>query len=222
VNEQGRAAISAWRQTVDAAWNQQAATLAASTQTGGITIEVLRAVMPNLPADKAAEYLPMLNAAMAEARIDTPLRQAAFLAQIAHESGELKYFEELASGKAYENRKDLGNVKPGDGPRYKGRGPIQITGRANYRKYGKLLGVDLENNPDLAATPEVGFRIACHYWRYRSAWGDLNDYADQGDFDHTVLGVNGGWYGYDDRVWYYNQALGALPENLSIGGDLTS
>ena len=68
---------------------------------------------------------------MEKYQITTPLRRAAFLAQLAHESGELKYMEEIASGEAYEGRKELGNTAPGDGKRYKGRGPIQLTGRFN-------------------------------------------------------------------------------------------
>ena len=172
------------------------------------------------------ECLGLLNAALVEFSVNTRLRVAAFLGNVAVESGELRYMEEIwgptPQQEAYEGREDLGNIHEGDGYRYRGRGPIQLTGLLNYCAVGEALGLDLENDPDLAATPEVGFRIACHYWRYRSAWGDLNDYADRGDFDHTVLGVNGGWYGYDDRVWYYNQALGILPEDLSIGGVLTS
>jgi hypothetical protein len=125
--------------------------------------------------------------------------------------------------KGYEGRcQDLGNCYPGDGYRY--RGPIQLTGRANYRAVGEALGLDLENNPDLASTPQVGFRIACHYWRHRSSWGDLNTYADQGNFDLTIRGVNGGlWESYVHRDWrwgYYEKALEVLPENLIIGGDL--
>src|SRR5207342_2210749 len=105
--------------------------------------------------EKARHYLPYLNAAMAEAKINTPARKAAFLAQLAHESGELRYMEEIADGSAYEGRRDLGNTHPGDGRRFKGRGPIQLTGRANYERFGELLGVDLVNDPDQAAKPEL-------------------------------------------------------------------
>ncbi len=87
-----------------------------------------------------------------------------FIAQIAHESGELTYVQEIASGKAYEGRKDLGNTQPGDGIRYKGRGLIQLTGRANYEKYGQLMGLDLINNPELLEEPEFAALSAAYFW----------------------------------------------------------
>ncbi len=168
-----------------------------------VSLEQLQSIMPNLPY---AEYLPYLNAAMAEAYIDTPLRRAAFLAQLAHESGELQWFEEFADGWDYEWREDLGNVYEGDGPLYKGRGPIQLTGRANYASASEALGLDLVNDPWQVATPEVGFRTACWYWSTR----DLNSYADVYDFDAVCYLVNGGWNGYDERCVYYNVACGVL------------
>src|SRR4051812_20373580 len=85
--------------------------------------------------------------------IDAPLREAHFLAQAAEESDGFHTLQEYASGKAYEGRKDLGNVKPGDGVRYKGRGIFQLTGRVNYAAYGKRLGLDLIGRPELAGSP---------------------------------------------------------------------
>ncbi|MFL5346634.1 MAG: glycoside hydrolase family 19 protein [Hyalangium sp.] len=162
--------------------------------------------MRKLPEAHAIALLPHLNAAMAEGGIDTPRRRAAFLAQLAHESGELRYFEELASGKAYEGRRDLGNVQPGDGVRYKGRGPIQITGRANYRAAGAALDIDLENNPNRAAEPEVGFRTAVWFWTSHH----LNKYADEGNLDAITYRINGGYNGKSSRDAYYQQALKLL------------
>ena len=176
--------------------------------TGGISSAQLRAIMPNLSQADADRYLPYLNAAMAEGHINTPQRQAAFLAQLAHESGQLRYFEEIASGAAYEGRRDLGNTQPGDGVRYKGRGPIQLTGRSNYTAASAALGVDLVNNPQLAATPQIGFRIAQWFWNSRN----LNSYADAGNFDAITLRVNGGYNGKASRDAYYaraRQVLGA-------------
>jgi putative chitinase len=171
-----------------------------------ITIEQLRAMMPTLPKTKAETYLPHLNSAMDEFQINTPLRIAAFVSQLAHESAQLKYFEELASGSNYEGRKDLGNVVAGDGVRFKGRGPIQLTGRANYREVGKALGVDLENNPKLASNPEIGFRIAGHFFESR----ELNKLADQQKFDSITKLVNGGFNGKADRDRYYATAKKVL------------
>ncbi len=173
---------------------------------GGVSLAQLRKIMPNLSAAKAEQYLPHLNKAMAEAGINTPKRQAAFIAQLAHESGEFRYMEEIASGAAYEGRKDLGNTQPGDGKRFKGRGPIQLTGRANYAAAGKALGLDLVNNPTQAATPEVGFRTAAWFWNTRN----LNSYADAGNFKEVTRRINGGYNGLADREKYYARALDVL------------
>lgn len=170
-------------------------------------------IMPNLPAAKLDVYYPHLIKAMADHAIDTPLRAAAFLAQLAHESGEFRWMEEIwgptDAQKRYEGRADLGNTEPGDGKRYKGRGPIQITGRDGYRRAGQALGIDLENNPDQAATPEVAFQIAGWYWTSRN----LNALADQGTisaFRQITKKINGGYNGWDDRLKYYENARAAL------------
>jgi predicted chitinase len=168
--------------------------------------------MPNCAAAKRADYLPFIQQAMQEFEITSYLREAAFLAQLAHESGELRYMEEIASGAAYEGRKDLGNTQPGDGKRYKGRGPIQLTGRANYQKYGDLLGIDLINNPTVAATKEVGFRIAGQFWKLNG----LNPLADQQDFKQITKRINGGYNGLDDRTKYYNRAKQVLNKNDAV------
>ncbi len=143
-----------------------------SRQPFAVTDAELQQIMPRLPKEKRDLYLPFLNKAMADHSINTPLRVAAFLAQIAHESAELKYMEEIwgptKQQKKYEPPSDvatrLGNTEKGDGYRFRGRGPIQITGGANYKKYGDLLGVDLVANPDLAAQPQYAFQIAALYW----------------------------------------------------------
>lgn len=172
----------------------------------GVTVAQLRQIMPTLSQAKAEQYLPHINRAMQEAGINTKQRQAMFLAQLAHESGGLRYMEEIASGAAYEGRRDLGNTQPGDGTRYKGRGPIQLTGRSNYREAGRALGLDLEGNPQQAASPEVGFRVAAWYWNSRG----LNQHADQGNFREVTRRINGGYNGLADREAYYRRALAAL------------
>ncbi len=164
------------------------------------------AIMPNLSDARAREMMPHLNAAMQEAGINTPRRQAAFLSQLAHESGEFRWMEEIASGAQYEGRADLGNTQPGDGVRFKGRGPIQLTGRFNYRAAGQALGIDLENNPRRAADPDVGFRTAAWYWNNRN----LNSYADAGNFDAITYRINGGYNGKAERDAYYARALRVL------------
>lgn len=126
----------------------------------------------------------------------TGLRLAHFLGQVGHESAGFRYMEEIASGAAYEGRRDLGNVKAGDGKRYKGRGPLQLTGRANYRMYGEALGLDLEGDPELASDPATGILIACHYWQTRK----LNALADLDDTRGITKKVNGGFNGLDDRI----------------------
>ncbi len=171
-----------------------------------VTDDELRQIMPNCPAAKRADYLPFIQQAMEEFDITSYLRETAFLAQLAHESAELRYMEEIASGAAYEGRQDLGNMQPGDGKRYKGRGPIQLTGRANYTKYGNLLGLDLVNDPVVAATKEVGFRIAGQFWKLNG----LNELADQQKFKSITKLINGGYNGLDDRIKYYERARKVL------------
>ncbi|SEU36965.1 glycoside hydrolase family 19 protein [Stigmatella erecta] len=163
-----------------------------------LTLEALRAAYPRLSAADAARYLRPLNQALREGALLTPRRAAAFLAQLGHESGELRYWEELASGADYENRKDLGNTQPGDGVRFKGRGPIQLTGRANYRAAGAALGLPLEEQPELVATVDVGFRVAVWFWNSRK----LSALADLGTleaFRTITLRINGGQNGAADR-----------------------
>ncbi len=192
---------------------------------GSLSEQALAQIMPNLKAGKRAEFFPFLTRAMEEFEINTPARQAAFLAQLAHESAEFRFMEEIwgptPAQRRYEGRRDLGNTQPGDGFRYKGRGPIQVTGRANYKTYGDMLGVDLVNNPQLAATPEVGFRIAGVYWKRNN----INAPADRQDIVKVTKLINGGTNGLEDRKKYYERAkrvLGVSSGGFGIsGGDET-
>ena len=122
-------------------------------------------------------------------------RLAHFMAQLCHESGSFRYMEEIASGEAYEGRADLGNTSPGDGKRFKGRGPIQLTGRRNYRYYGRRIGIDLERHPEIAAVPSIGLHTALEYW----AVMELNDLADADDLVAITRRINGGTNGLEDR-----------------------
>ncbi len=158
----------------------------------------LRAMFQRLGAsvDRAGELALSANVHFRDyGLLDTPNRLAHFLAQVCHESGGFKWMEELDSGQAYEGRKDLGNTVPGDGRLFKGRGPIQLTGRANYRSYGQALGVDFMNHPEIVAIPSIGLWVACEYWK-RS---NLNTLADNDDIEAITRRVNGGLNGYADR-----------------------
>lgn len=124
-----------------------------------------------------------------------PMHVAHFVGQLAHESGGFIYREEIASGAAYEGRADLGNTQKGDGVRFKGRGYIQLTGRANYRKFGKLIGIDLIKEPDLAAEPVNAIRLAVAYWDDRLIWG----HAERDDIHAVTRKINGGLNGLSDR-----------------------
>jgi len=165
-------------------------------------------------------FLDPLNLAMDEFEINTPARQSAFLAQLAHESGEFRYMRELASGADYEGREDLGNIYSGDGVRFKGRGPMQITGRKNYTLAGRALDLDLIEHPEALEQPFNGCRSAAWFWRVgaglnlgKRAIGhgipfgvDLNDLADAGDFESITLAINGGLNGWEDRKRYFVRA----------------
>lgn len=128
--------------------------------------------------------------------MDSTLRLAHFLAQLIHESGTFRYMEELASGAAYEGRADLGNTGVGDGVRYKGRGPIQITGRANYRRFGRAIGIDIEDNPTIAAVPSIGLHLALEFWKSKG----LNALADADDVNGITHRINGGYNGLAERT----------------------
>ncbi len=173
-----------------------------------ITAETLRAIMP-LAGRRASIYAAPLAEAMAEFEINTPARQAAFIAQIAHESGSLVFVREIASGKAYEGRRDLGNLLPGDGVKFRGRGLIQITGRANYSACSRAVCGDpflLLEHPELLEAPTAAARSAAWYWRQRG----LNELADKGEFDKITRKINGGTNGRIERRAFWLAAKRAL------------
>ena len=157
------------------------------------------------PAQIELLYHPILRT-LAEFDLTTPLRQAHFLAQLCHESGSFNYLEELASGEDYEWRGDLGNVQAGDGVRFKGRGLIQITGRANYADCGDALGQDLIATPTRLADPDLACRSAGWFWNTRY----LSAFADRDDVDTITYRINGGYNGYDERVEFLNAAKAVL------------
>lgn len=178
-----------------------------------LTLDQLRQIMPY--AGKRAEvFLDPLNRAMVEFEINTPMRQAAFLAQLAHESGSLRYGRELASGEAYDTGRlaaRLGNTPEadGDGQRYKGRGLIQVTGTDNYRACSAALfgdGQHLLDHPELLEQPDLAARSAGWFWQSNG----LNELADADEFRQITRRINGGYNGMDDRLAYYDRAKGVL------------
>ena len=164
-----------------------------------ITLDDLRAICTRTKAAVLEKYVEPLNAAMDEYEISAnPARETHFLAQVAHESGGFHYVRELATGDAYEGRADLGNTETGDGRRYKGRGLIQITGRANYRECGDALGHDFIAEPEALEQPVYAARSAGWFWHSRH----LNELADRGDARAITKRINGGTNGLQDRLTY--------------------
>lgn len=158
---------------------------------------------------RAKMYHEGLNKTLVEFKINNCKRMASFLAQVCHESAGFIYAEEIASGQAYEGRKDLGNIYPGDGKRFKGRGLIQLTGRHNYNVAGKALKLDLINFPEKASDPANAPRIAGWYWNSRN----LNLLADQhnvASFQIITKRINGGLNGYKDRLNWWSKARKVL------------
>jgi putative chitinase len=148
--------------------------------------------------------------------MDTDLRLAAFLSQCAYETGGFIFFKELGGQdyfKKYEGDtkigKMLGNTQPGDGYKYKGRGPLQITGRSNYEHYGKLINENLIDDPDLLLIPDIGVHCACEFWKQH----DLNTLSDNGNIREITKRINGGLNGLDERVNNYNVLIKALHVN---------
>jgi len=178
-----------------------------------ISAAQLVAIMPGA-GSRAGLFATPLSGTMELYGITTPLRAAAFLAQIAHESGQLRYVREVwgptAAQLRYEGRIDLGNIQPGDGFRYRGRGLIQITGRANYAECGLGIGIDAVMRPELLEQPEYAARSAGWFWASRG----INTPADAGDFERVTRLINGGLNGYVDRCTFYERAKKLLQPNF--------
>ena len=159
---------------------------------------------------RAEQWRPYIESAMREFEINTPARQAAFLAQIGHESGGLYWTAEIwGPTKAqlrYEGRSDLDNVEPGDGVKFKGRGLIQVTGRANYSAVGDALGVDLLAHPEQLEERALAARSAAYFWKTHG----LNELADANEFEKITRKINGGLNGYAQRLALYEKAKEAM------------
>jgi predicted chitinase len=182
-----------------------------------VTDEQLHTIMPRVSETRRTELLPFLQAAMTEFAIDKPPREAAFVAQLAHESGQFRFMEEIWGPTDAQRRYEppstlatrLGNTEQGDGKRFKGRGPIQITGRSNYLRFGSLLGVDLVADPPRAAVPDLAFRIAGLFWS-KKGLNELADRASGDAFREITKRINGGLNGLADRERFYGVARTVL------------
>lgn len=171
--------------------------------------------------DRAQECLPFIVAAMGAYEINTPARQAAFLAQVGHESGGLHWYSELWGPTPQQQRYEppselatkLGNTQPGDGAKFKGHGLIQVTGRFNHAAARDRIRTRYPDAPDFEAEPE---KLAETKWAAISAadfWHShgLNELADSGDFQTITKRINGGLNGYADRLALYEKAKVAFP-----------
>lgn len=138
--------------------------------------------------------------------IDTDFRLCYFAGELCVESWQFSQLEEADSGHQYEGAKRLGNTHPGDGPRFKGRGLIQLTGRANYTRFGPLASLDLINHPELAAMPANAMMLACLFWQKNG----INRHADADDIDAVRHAVNGGTNGLDEAAEATDRAFKLL------------
>jgi predicted chitinase len=189
-----------------------AAALVSATPQADHGVDVLRDVMGNaLPKDRYAALLPALESCLIQCGCTTVDRIAMWCAQIGHESGGLKWMEEIADGSAYEGRNDLGNTEPGDGTRFKGRGPIQVTGRRNYTalsewafKAGLVSSPTyFVDRPSELASDKYGFLGVTWYWTTQRK---LNEASDAKDIDKATRMINGGLNGIADRRTRYAKA----------------
>lgn len=176
-----------------------------------VTLKQLQQILPNAGA-QAGVFLPALNAAMVKWGVVTPLRKRAFLAQVGHESGQLRYARELGNDQ-YLAKYDTGNLAArlgntpeadGDGQKYRGRGLIQVTGQNNYKRCGEALGLDLLAHPELLERPEHAADSAGWFWHQAG----LNSLADKGAsaFELITRRINGGLNGLEDRLAIYKRA----------------
>ena len=178
-----------------------------------ITADLLRKMTTaNRHEKNLVACAPYLDLYMPRAGLDAVNRAACFFGQLLHECGEFRYMEELASGQAYETRRDLGNIAAGDGKRFKGRGLFQLTGRANYAEFARYAdNPEIMIHPELVARPDLGTLAAVHFWMQRPA---LNRWADAFDVRAVTHIVNGGENGLAERIAFTNVALDVLAEAL--------
>lgn len=154
------------------------------------------------------EIVRTMNPLLALYDFNTLRRLRYFWAQVGHESGGLTYTKEIASGKAYEGRKDLGNVIAGDGVRYKGRGYLQITGKKNYTLLQAETGIKCVDHPEILEQPKYAILSALWYWKKNK----LHAYADRDAFTDLTKRINGGTNGLSDRMAWLKKANRCIGE----------
>lgn len=177
----------------------------------------------SLSLDRYRQLLPAVREALVQSECTNPQRVAQWLAQIGHESGGLKWMEELADGSAYEGRADLGNTEPGDGPRFKGHGPIQITGRTNHTQVSEWAfsrglvpsATYFVEFPAELAGDRYGMLGAVWYWI--AARPQINALCDAGDTEGVTQCINGGQNGIDDRRARYSRSLEVASAFVATG-----
>ena len=172
-----------------------------------INYQILERISPRTNGKIAADLSEFLVPAWEKYEINTKLRVANFLGQFAEETAGYATLEEYASGANYEGRKDLGNVKRGDGKRYKGRGGFMLTGRANYQRMTDVLKVDFINHPEWASEGKYSVLISCEYWKEHN----LNHFADMDDEREITRKINGGFNGLSSRLMFTKRAKNELP-----------
>lgn len=170
-----------------------------------VSLEELRKLMP-YSTGRVDLFAGPLNEAMQEFGITTARREAAFLAQVAHESGELRYVLEIDDGRhfaQYEGRSDLGNTHPGDGARFPGRGLLQATGRGVYTRLAAALSMDCVEFPSVLEGLVGASRSAAWIWSIDKS---LNGLADLDRFETITKLINGGFNGLAARTNYWCRA----------------
>ncbi|MFZ6689902.1 glycoside hydrolase family 19 protein [Undibacterium sp. SXout11W] len=173
-----------------------------------MTLDQLHHIFPRA-GSRAELFFSPLTRAMAEFDINNAWRQAAFLAQVGHESAQLLYVQDPVSGRSYEGRIDLGNTLKGDGGKYKGRGLINIIGRKNYAAVMKGLDIDCLDQPELLEQPELAARSAAWFWKNEG----LNELADDGLFIMITRRINGATSDLSSRFALYVAARSVLLSN---------
>lgn len=172
-----------------------------------LTPSLLQKCFRNASKRAVLLYVDEINRLLPKFHVNTPQRLCMFLAQLGHESGELHYAEELASGSAYEGRLDLGNTQPGDGIKYKGRGLIQLTGKKNYALASLAMDLPLLENPELLLIPANAVYVSFWFFENNNLWS----ICDSGDFKKLTRRINGGLNGYEHRLQLLKQCREVFP-----------